>query len=1175
MDSLVSVVPSDVELLGYLKEDCVDIIDLSMSFGCTLMPLNGCRMNNVDYIIYLTDLFELWKWTSPRAAKNDHLSNRNSKIRQKREWIIPPAIIPEEDDSLKINPVVRINSDRANNPGVVITYAISGQGVTEPPYGLFVINGKTGELNITRKVDREKYPEFLVRGHALDQNGNKAEEPIDLRIRVSDINDNYPVFSTEVFIGSVEELSELGTLVMRINATDADEPNNLNSKIAFKILQNSDQSSAFNINSITGDITARLYLDREKQSSYTLTVEAKDRAGDKIGLATTCTVRIKILDVNDNVPVLERQTYEGSVEENRANVEIMRLKVSDKDEIFSDNWLANFTIASGNEGGYFRIVTNAQTNEGVLTLVKELNYEEMQSMNLNVVVTNKAAFHKSVSNTYKEKRIPVTIKVKNVIEGPLFKPHTVVIKTSETMTINQIIGRFQAYDEDTSKVAEHITYVKKNDIDNWIMIDSTTAEIRLIKIPDYESSYVINGTYTATILAISKGYSKKTATGTIVIQVTDANDNCPTIVTPAQTVCSDAKFFSFTAEDRDAYPNSAPFTFTVIDEPEGMAKKWVIGDTNATTMQLLLPQDVKPSINQVKILVKDMLGLSCAEKQILTLTVCTCVNGGSCQDKQINSSVWLGGGAIALIILAILLLLLVPLLLLFCHCGSRAKGFTAIPHNSEEMLRKWNSEGAAPEDKAMLTLIAPTAFDNSAANVRSGAAAAMGAEAAATGGGSSQSHSYGTANMSNGRWEEQRHLLSGAKYGAMGAGGAMAAEGTMAAGGTMTMRAGGTTMIGAGRAMTTGPEVSINEEFLRDYFNEKADTFADEDEVQLANDCLLLYCQEEAGSSHGSIGCCSFIEDDLDDRFLDDLGDKFKTLADICLGKHAEVEASQHNSHVLKDRNASPAVNESGLCLNDALPQFLDQQNAFSSEHTYSLGTSFQPLEPVHRVNGIGSETVTRVLETSYASRPGLKQARPIADPLANSNVIVTETSYADGPIVRPTTGVLDPQFLVTERVLAPASGLQDMLENPNGRNVRVTERLIRSDDTMPGVLKVHDFPDSQYVVVRERERLLVPSSDLKAPLSIPNLSEGQNVVITERVVTPTSGLQASYTTPAEVSGMQSIGGQTTISGPGRQERILITDPLFNQTGLALEDSSTVSKSSKVTKYSTVQYTRS
>lgn len=62
--------------------------------------------------------------------------------------------------------------------------------------------------------------------------------------------------------------------------------------------------------------------------------------------------------------------FEGSIEENRANVEILRIKVFDKDEEFSDNWLANFSFVSGNEGGFFRIVTDAQTNEGILTVVK-------------------------------------------------------------------------------------------------------------------------------------------------------------------------------------------------------------------------------------------------------------------------------------------------------------------------------------------------------------------------------------------------------------------------------------------------------------------------------------------------------------------------------------------------------------------------------------------------------------------------------------------------------------------------------------------------------------------------------------------------------------------------------------------------------------------------------------
>lgn len=68
--------------------------------------------------------------------------------------------------------------------------------------------------------------------------------------------------------------------------------------------------------------------------------------------------------------------YEGSVKENIANVEIMRLDVFDSDEQFTDNWLANFTIVSGNEGGYFRIETDSQTNQGILTLIKVSGWGE-------------------------------------------------------------------------------------------------------------------------------------------------------------------------------------------------------------------------------------------------------------------------------------------------------------------------------------------------------------------------------------------------------------------------------------------------------------------------------------------------------------------------------------------------------------------------------------------------------------------------------------------------------------------------------------------------------------------------------------------------------------------------------------------------------------------------------
>lgn len=48
-------------------------------------------------------------------------------------------------------------------------------------------------------------------------------------------------------------------------------------------------------------------------------------------------------------------------------------------------------------------------------------------------------------------------------------------------------------------------------------------------------------------------------------------------------------------------------------------------------------------------------------------------------------------------------------------------------------------------------------------------------------------------------------------------------------------------------------------------------------------DSHLEYDFEGQGSSAGSVGCCSLLEDDNDLDFLTELGPKFKTLAEICM----------------------------------------------------------------------------------------------------------------------------------------------------------------------------------------------------------------------------------------------------------------------------------------------------
>lgn len=64
----------------------------------------------------------------------------------------------------------------------------------------------------------------------------------------------------------------------------------------------------------------------------------------------------------------------------------------------------------------------------------------------------------------------------------------------------------------------------------------------------------------------------KTATGTVAIQVEDFNDHCPTLTSQKQIMCTTDEAIYVTAVDKDFFPNSAPFRFTII--PEGTTGKW-------------------------------------------------------------------------------------------------------------------------------------------------------------------------------------------------------------------------------------------------------------------------------------------------------------------------------------------------------------------------------------------------------------------------------------------------------------------------------------------------------------------------------------------------------------------------------------------------------------------------
>ncbi|KAG9333825.1 hypothetical protein JZ751_010042 [Albula glossodonta] len=363
--------------------------------------------------------------------------------RQKREWIIPPKKLRENYNYGNVV-IAKIRSDKETRTS--IRYSLIGKGANMNPVGLFTVDPLNGDVRVNGMLDREETSRYELQGVASFMNGSLAEQKVDLNITVEDENDNDPVFQI-VKAGSVFELSKKATFVMKITATDADIGEN--AEISYRILESSPMGDMFYINHETGEIFVKQdSLDREMHASYTLKVIGSDMNG-KVGSRTGIgSVVINIMDVNDNVPTLEKPNYEGSVEENTINVEVIRIKVVDLDIEFI-NQLSVFTIISGNEAGYFLITTDEKTNEGAL------DYEELKELDIKVEVRNKQPYHLSVqsvgSTVY-----PIKIKVTNQLEGPKFKPAVKSFTISETSTIHTVIGTYAAIDEDTGKTATNV-----------------------------------------------------------------------------------------------------------------------------------------------------------------------------------------------------------------------------------------------------------------------------------------------------------------------------------------------------------------------------------------------------------------------------------------------------------------------------------------------------------------------------------------------------------------------------------------------------------------------------------------------------------------------------------------------------------------------------------------------
>ncbi|XP_075153661.1 dachsous cadherin-related 1 [Haematobia irritans] len=286
-----------------------------------------------------------------------------------------------------------------DNLYITYTLAALSKDVVE---GVFDIDRHTGSLVVARQLDREEQSEYRLEVRALDTSAsnNPQSSAIAVKIEITDINDNAPIWLEDPIGLQVSELMPPGSVLYNFTATDIDM--GLNGQVQYKLLKytpkninpvekNSlntlEEQDLFAVDILTGGLTLMGSLDYEMIKEYILIVQAFDLAENKSErLHSTVTAVVKVLDENDNdpefvIPPVQKEmrnrygvpskvdtpTSLIYISDNRRIGDVLLQMVAiDKDS--GNNGRISYILESGNELGYFRL----NPDSGSLELVKSL-----------------------------------------------------------------------------------------------------------------------------------------------------------------------------------------------------------------------------------------------------------------------------------------------------------------------------------------------------------------------------------------------------------------------------------------------------------------------------------------------------------------------------------------------------------------------------------------------------------------------------------------------------------------------------------------------------------------------------------------------------------------------------------------------------------------------------------
>ncbi|CAO2577398.1 Cadherin-like protein 26, partial [Lemmus lemmus] len=559
--------------------------------------------------------------------------------RSKRRWVLTTLELEEEDPGPFPKLVGELFNSMSNN--VSLMYLLRGPGVDEfPEIGLFSIEDhRSGKIYVHRAVDREVTPSFLVYFEAVDRStGKVVDESLIFNIRVRDVNDHAPQFPEKEFNISVKESHAAGQPIFQLLTVDLDQENTPNSQVLYFLVSQTPllRESGFRIDLISGEVRLSGCLKYETAPWFTLIVRATD-CGEP-SLSSTATIHISVEEGNSHMPTFVEDHYKIQISEGEVAWGMLYLPVQDGDSPFTPAWRAQFHIPDGNEEEHFGIVTDPETNRAVLNVIKPLDYETQTAHSLVIVVRNQEPLFsceegQAQLSTKAMASTTVTVQVVDTNDPPAFYPRSFIVSEEDGAGPGIQLGDFNATDPD--RVASQIRYKLVHDPADWVTVDEETGVVTTKRQIDRESPHVNGSFYTILVHAVDSGLPPLTGTGTLMLFLSDINDNAPTLQSHSRylEICKSAgnQSLLLEAEDADLDPYSDPFTFDLDSAQRDVAGTWMLRTKQGEgrSAELVMLRSLLPGDYLVPLFIGDRQGLT--QKQTVHVRVCSCPSGSKCE----------------------------------------------------------------------------------------------------------------------------------------------------------------------------------------------------------------------------------------------------------------------------------------------------------------------------------------------------------------------------------------------------------------------------------------------------------------------------------------------------------------------------------------------------------------